>query len=128
MIAQLGQLLGSVPEVLMQGFAWVFSLWMGWAIWTVLMCAPIYLLALGVSLFGIKSKFMSKIVTTTVKINALAASAPVSLPILALYHGTRLLFSVNSGNQRQGNRNQRRGRQPQQRYSLVNIDLRRRRR
>jgi len=122
MIAQLGQLLAMVPDILMQGVAWVFGIWLGWAIWTVLMCSMIYIPAIFLGVMGIKSKFMDKVLSTTIKFNAIAATFPVSLPIWALAKGVPYLLKVNSGGQNQRNR-QRRGRQPARNVSLISLNF-----
>ena len=110
MIAQFGQLVGSVPHFLMEIVALAFAAWGSWAIWTVLMCAPIYLIAIGLSVFGVSGGAISTLVRRTVMVNAIAASLPISLPILALWYGVPFVYRLATGHPTR-RRNRQQGRQ-----------------
>ncbi|HBJ62047.1 MAG: hypothetical protein UU40_C0001G0052 [Candidatus Uhrbacteria bacterium GW2011_GWD2_41_121] len=107
MIGQLNWILAQVPAVLMQAVAGIFALWSGWAIWTVLMCSPIYLIAIGLSVFGIGGGTISTLVRRTVMVNAIAASLPISAPILALWYGVPFVYRLVSGQPGRRQNNQR---------------------
>jgi|GEM_PF-6121036 hypothetical protein len=94
MIANMEQIVSTVPAMLMQAVVWIFGIWTGWAVWTVLMCAPIYLIAIGLAVFGIGNGTVSTVVRRTVMVNAIVAMAPIALPVLALWYGVPFVYSL----------------------------------
>lgn len=95
------------------------NLWVGWAVFTVLVCMPVYLpVAAAKLILGIKSKLMTKILNGTMVVNAVLAMLPVLIVpgiccLLPGYIIWRLAVIAWRGNRPQPQRRQRRRRRPE---------------